>query len=49
MEIEKFKDRLMHLRVIIEKIEKINIIERVETEKMKEVAKKELKEVEIKE
>ena len=38
----------MHLRVIIEKREKINIIERVETEKMKEVAKKELKEVEIK-
>ena len=38
----------MHLRVIIEKIEKINIIERVETGKMKEVAKKELKEVEIK-
>ena len=48
MEIEKFKDSLMHLRVIIEEIEKINIIERLETEKIKETTKKELKKLEIK-
>ena len=32
---EKFKDNLIHLRVIIEEIEKINITERLETKKKK--------------
>ena len=35
MEMEKFKDNLIHLRVIIEEIEKININERLETKKKK--------------
>ena len=44
LETEKFKDTLMHLRAIIEEIEKINIIERLETQKIKEIAKKRTKE-----
>ena len=37
---EKFKDNLIHLRVIIEEIEKINITERLETKKKKRNKKK---------
>ena len=45
---EKFKDNLIHLRVIIEEIEKINITERLETKKKKkEIRKKELNELEM--
>ena len=40
MEMEKFKDNLIHLRVIIEEIEKINITERLETKKKKRNKKK---------
>ena len=48
MEMEKFKDNLIHLRVIIEEIEKINITERLETKKKKkEIRKKELNELEM--
>ena len=43
VDIEKFKDSLMHLRVMIEEIEKTNIIERLETEKIKAITKKERK------
>ena len=43
MEIEEFIDSLMRLRVIIKEIEKINITEKLETEKIKEIAKKVLK------
>lgn len=35
MEIEKFKDSLLGLRIILEELEKIKIIERLETEKRK--------------
>ena len=48
MKIEEFIDSLMRLRVIIKEIEKINITEKLETEKIKEIAKKVLKELEIK-
>ena len=44
---KKFKDNLIHLRVIIEEIEKINITERLETKKRKEIRKKELNELEM--
>ena len=47
MEMKKFKDNLIHLRVIIEEIEKINITERLETKKRKEIRKKELNELEM--
>ena len=40
MEIEDFKNKLIHLRVIIEEIEQRNIIERLETEKIEEINKK---------
>ena len=40
MEIEKLKDSLIHLKAIIEEIEKINIIKRLETEKNKRYNKK---------
>ena len=33
MKIEKFKNRILQLRVTIKEIEKINIIKRLETEK----------------
>ena len=46
MEIEKFIDSLVHVRVTLEEIEKINIPERLKTIKIKET-KKELKELEI--
>ena len=47
MEIEKFKDKLTHLGAIIEEVEKIKIIQKLETENIEEI-KKELKKLEIK-
>ena len=40
IEIEIFKDRLIHLKVITKEIDKINIAESLETEKIEEIAKK---------
>ena len=48
MKIGKFIDRLISLRIILENREKINIIAILETEKIKEITQKELKELEIK-
>ena len=48
MEIKKLKNSLIHLRAIIEEIEKINATKGLETEKIKAIAKNELKKLEIK-
>ena len=48
MEIETLKDGLIDLRTILGEIEKIKIIERLETEKIKEVTGEGLKKLEIK-
>ena len=48
MKIGKFIDGLISLRIILENREKINIIAILETEKIKEITQKELKELEIK-
>ena len=52
MEIEKFRDRLIDLKVILEKIKlkdgKIEIIEKLEIVIIKQIARKGLKELEIK-
>ena len=46
MEIKKFIDSLISLRIILEEIEKINVIEKLEIMKTEEITK-ELKELEI--
>ena len=48
IEIKKFKDSLIGLGIILEKIEKTKIIEELETEKIKEIIRKRLKKLEIK-
>ena len=45
IEIEIFKDRLIHLKVITKEIDKINITESLETEKIEEIAKKRAKRI----
>ena len=40
MEIEKFIDSLISLRIILEEIEKVNVIEKLEIIKMEEMTKK---------
>ena len=47
-EIKKFKDSLIGLGTILEKMEKTKIIEELDTEKIKEIIRKRLKELEIK-
>ena len=47
-EIKKFKDSLIGLGTILEKMEKTKIIEEIETEKIKEIIRKRLKKLEIK-
>ena len=43
VETEKFRNRLIDLKIILELMEKIEVIERLEKEKIKEIARKELK------
>ena len=49
MLIKKFKDSVMHLKIILEWMEKMKIIERLEIAKIEEITKEELKELETKE
>ena len=48
MVIKKFKDSLMHLKIILEEMEKMKIVERLEIEKIEQITKEELTELEIK-
>ena len=48
VETEKFRNRLIDLKIILELMEKIEVIERLEKEKIKEIARKELKKLRIK-
>ena len=48
MMIKKFKDSLTDLKTILDKIDKIKIIKRLETNQIEETTNKELKELEIK-
>ena len=47
MEIKKFKNSLIDLRTILEAMEKIEISERLEIEKIEEITKKELNKLEM--
>ena len=48
MMIKKFKDSLTDLKTILDKIDKIKIIKRLETNQIEETTNRELKELEIK-